>query len=305
MEELAINPLNISSLLVALELDTPDEGILRFAKTLSDAIHPETLHLLHVIPDLRPAPPLTGVQTDSDWTADFELRHDLSSHLHALAKRWFGDSGQHVWQASVEEGNPLEVVVQATEHTKAQTVIIGKNTDRSHHSISPARLLRRIPVDTFVVPDKATGRIERILVPIDFSGHSIRALHKAIALSESMPTPAQITAIHVYELPNFSLYRTSRTPAQWEAMVADSKREALDLFISSHAGPYLDSIERAVVKKDLPGLPQYILKQSEVRGCDLIVMGAKGHSAVELVLMGSVTEHIVNSATTTPVWVVR
>jgi nucleotide-binding universal stress UspA family protein len=49
----------------------------------------------------------------------------------------------------------------------------------------------------------------------------------------------------------------------------------------------------------------YILHEAESRDVNLVVMGAKGHSKVELVLMGSVTEKVVRETESIPVWVVK
>ena len=305
MEELQIQPLALNSILVGLELDAPDKGILRFVKTLHEEITTREVHFLHIVPDHRPISLSVSGEISEEWATDLELKNDLKEHINALLRTWYGPVVPQSWQTDIVEGNPLEVLLDSAATLEADAVIIGSHADHSQHMVDPPRLARKLPVDAFIVPDKATGEITNILVPIDFSGYSIRALHKAIALRESLRGPATLTVVHVYELPNFSLYRTSRTPDQWESMISKAKLEALDIFLYSNAKAYRDSIQTAVVKKDLPGLPQYILNYAETHGTDLLVMGAKGHSPVDLLLMGSVTEKVIRETDSIPVWVVR
>lgn len=304
MEELTINPLDIKQILVGIALDANEEGILKFLRFFAGKVHPRSIHFLHIIPDYH-SPEVSAASMKEEWKSGLQLRADLKGILEETAREGIPEEVCHHLTTEILEGNPLEVLLDSVASQGAEMVFIGKHADRTHHGIEPGRLARRVPVDTCVVPDTSSGQINHILVPIDFSENSIRALHKAIALKESMSQPCELTVMHIYELPNFSLYRTSRNPDQWERMIEQSKLEALDLFLNTHTGPHRDAVRSAVVKKDLPGLPQYILHEAESRDANLVVMGAKGHSKVELVLMGSVTEKVVRETESIPVWVVK
>jgi nucleotide-binding universal stress UspA family protein len=54
-----------------------------------------------------------------------------------------------------------------------------------------------------------------------------------------------------------------------------------------------------------PGIGSYIMDTVTDAGADLVVMGAKGHSHVERLLMGSVTEKVLALTTQIPVLVVK
>lgn len=304
MEELSIQPLEINKLLVGLELGTPDEAILDYIDHLASQVRIHEAYFLHVIPS-PPSPQLTAPDMAEKWASDFELKQEVVETLKKRVEHRFEQNELPKWRVEIREGDPLETLLDAAGDFGADYVLIGQKTKDGHHGILASRLARKIRGDAFVVPDQAEARIEKILVPIDFSGNSIRALQKAIALKESMHRSAEITVLNIYELPNFSVYRTSRTPEQWEKMTEQAKIEALDIFLYSNAEPYKDQIRKAAVKKDLPGVAHYIHDYALEHNIDLIVMGAKGHTKVELVLIGSVTEKLLSDADRIPVWVVK
>lgn len=304
MEELSIQPLQINKLLVGLELGTPDEAILDYIDQLASQVQIKEAYFLHVIPS-PPSPQLTAPDMAEKWSSDFELKQEVVETLKKRVEQRFEKNDLPKWQVDIQEGNPLETLLNAARDFGADYVLIGQKTKDGYHGILASRLARKIQGDAFIVPDQAKAKIEKILVPIDFSGNSIRALQKAIALKECMHQAAEITVLNIYELPNFSVYRTSRTPEQWEKMAEHAKLEALDIFLYSNAKPYKDQIRKAAIKKDLPGVAHYIHKYAQKEGTDLIVMGAKGHTKIELVLIGSVTEKLLSDADRIPVWVVK
>jgi nucleotide-binding universal stress UspA family protein len=55
---------------------------------------------------------------------------------------------------------------------------------------------------------------------------------------------------------------------------------------------YRDNLDIKLMMQKEPGVAQYILDAVDEANSDLVVMGAKGHSKVELLLLGSVTEKL-------------
>ena len=55
----------------------------------------------------------------------------------------------------------------------------------------------------------------------------------------------------------------------------------------------------------MPWIPHYIKEYAEENEVDFIVMGAKGHSKVELLLLGSVTEKLLSINNSIPTLIVK
>jgi nucleotide-binding universal stress UspA family protein len=170
------------------------------------------------------------------------------------------------------------------------------------------KVIRKAPCPTLVVPPRAPHvpagapiQFRRILCPVDFSASALDALAYAINMAEE--ADAQLTLLHVVEFqpplveaPMMPALELSRVH---EAASADA-RGRLHALIPDAARTYC-TVETAVVKGRAY---REILQQATERQCDLIVMGVHGRSAVDLLVFGSTTHHVVR-ASACPVLIVR
>jgi nucleotide-binding universal stress UspA family protein len=134
--------------------------------------------------------------------------------------------------------------------------------------------------------------INRILVPIDFSPHSRRALQYACELSKKMD--ASLVLIHAYAIPAYTLPEgyIMASPAtiaeimtKIETAMGEAKRDALA------AGA---RVEDVLVVEGIPFAE--IVRAARDKKCDLIIMGTHGRTGLKHALLGSVAEKVVRKA---------
>jgi nucleotide-binding universal stress UspA family protein len=133
---------------------------------------------------------------------------------------------------------------------------------------------------------------KNILVPIDFSACSAQAMRVAASLSSDHT--AAVCLLHVSEPINYTLppsYHIGVLPNPFdvlddaEAWLADAKKDAEALGI------------RQVTTRHLQGSPAAaIIEFAYKNGFDLIVMGTHGSTGLRRMLLGSVTERVVRTA---------
>jgi nucleotide-binding universal stress UspA family protein len=133
-----------------------------------------------------------------------------------------------------------------------------------------------------------------IMVALDSSAYSREALPAAIDLARKFGS--EVLVFHVSEHDRGgSVVFTLETPAGATALVADAV-EALREFGVTAKGQIRDVAAGHVAKA--------IVEAADENGIDLIVMGSRGLSHVQGLLLGSVTHKVMQSATI-PVLVVR
>jgi nucleotide-binding universal stress UspA family protein len=170
------------------------------------------------------------------------------------------------------------------------------------------KVIRKACCPTLVVPPRAPDvsptapvRFRRILCPVDFSESSLRALAHAITMAEE--ADAHLVLLHVVEMPTV----ISPEPAALdidlagirEAAVTQTRQQLHDL-IPDAARTYC-TVETAVVQGSSH---REILRQANQQGSDLIVMGVHGRGAVDMLLFGSTTHHVIRGSAC-PVLIVR
>ncbi len=144
-----------------------------------------------------------------------------------------------------------------------------------------------------------TPDIKRILVPLDFSTNSARALDYAHGLAVKFD--AALHLVHVCEVPSMmtpALDAYAIAYADWSQRLGEEAEKELIKIT-----PALADVK--VTTEVLFGPPaSAIVEAAGTNKVDLIVMGTHGHGAVMHALMGNVAERVVRTASC-PVLTIR
>jgi universal stress protein A len=141
--------------------------------------------------------------------------------------------------------------------------------------------------------------LRSILVPIDFSDCSRKALQYAVPLARQFGS--RLLLVHVMPVHYFvgSEFGPVDVPVPEQEMRENSER-ALDRFAREEIGVVVP-----VATRVCRGQPvQEIVAVAREAGVDLILLSTHGHTGLKHVLLGSVTENVVRYAPC-PVLVVR
>ena len=140
-----------------------------------------------------------------------------------------------------------------------------------------------------------TGKINKILVPLDGSKNSIRGLARAIYLARQCQST--ITGLFVRQVPGvYGIHPVS-------AIKFDLEKEANKFLQSAKKTAGQNGV--LLRTKILAGDPGYdIVRFSKDKKFDLIVIGARGQSALKEVFMGSVSNYVIHKSKI-PVLVVK
>ncbi len=142
-------------------------------------------------------------------------------------------------------------------------------------------------------------RIQRILVPVDFSSSSEKAMHYAVSFARQFD--AKITLLHVRPVPYY--------PAEiggFPAAVPTSEplTEKLKLRLEADVTRLIppEMHERTVFR--VGSAFDEICKAARKIGADLVIIATHGHTGLKHMLLGSTAERVVRHAPC-PVLVVR
>jgi len=141
--------------------------------------------------------------------------------------------------------------------------------------------------------------IRRILVPVDFSANSRRALDYAHGLA--LKFDAALHLVHVCEVADLmtpALDAYAIAYSDWSQRLGEEAENQLNKITA-------ELHDVTVTTEVLFGRPaSALVKAAETNKADLIVMGTHGHGAVMHMLMGNVAERVVRTASC-PVLTVR
>jgi nucleotide-binding universal stress UspA family protein len=124
--------------------------------------------------------------------------------------------------------------------------------------------------------------IKKILLPIDFSGASIKILQYAIFLAEKYN--AKIFIVNVMEYP----HTISGVPN-----FISSAKEKMASFLEDNRDQIPVSFESSIL---FGHAAEKIISYAEMESFDLIIIGTHGHKGLEKMLFGSVAEKVIKLA---------
>jgi len=145
---------------------------------------------------------------------------------------------------------------------------------------------------------------EKILVPLDGSEHSLRALTAAIQIAKKFS--GKITLIHVYSVavrPVIMPEPTTLSPPMVPIMTPEEISKAVEgarkagtvLLADAEQRVKSEGIRVETVLKEGQTVHE-IIKAAEEGTFDLIVMGARGISKIREMLLGSVSDGVIRNA---------
>lgn len=227
--------------------------------------------------------------------ADEQLNEPFQRCL-AEAKHLATEKGQQV-RVIHTIGDPVEEIVRLAEEEQAGVVLMGypkrSRIERVILGRTTAKVIGCSPCDVLMVPEHATVNFSRILVGIDGSRYSMEAGQRALELA--MAFGGEVHALTVIDIPveRGFLYG-----------VLDEARRKSFSPLQTLAGQG-ERLGVRVVTDIREGSPYATLvKYSEEKNIELIVLGSYGRTALGDILMGSVVERV-TSLSALPTLVVK
>lgn len=217
-----------------------------------------------------------------------EARHRLDAAAAALAPR----AGLAL-APRVESGGVVDAILAAA--AGADLLVVGAKGVHPMRDFAigstAQRLLRRAGKPVLVVKRAPRGGYRRVLVAVDFSPDSARALDWGQAVAPRVP----LELVHFFEVPFEPQMRYAGVGDAvihaYRQQAKDAAREEMERVIAA-AGPAGD-VSRVITHGYAPA---GLLDRAREFHADLIVAGRRGKSAVEEAFLGSVTQHLLAGA---------
>ncbi len=289
-------------ILVALDLSTMDDELIRYSSFISKQLDIEKIYFLHIIPDFT-MPKNVSVEFhklfNPEYPVDEKVRDKLAENIQAC----FGETPGVDIQVEVIEGNPYKKLMHWLEVKNIDLLIVGHKNESEGSGITAKRVARKSKASVIFVPENATKKVQNILVPMDFSEYSARALQTALKFKNPL-NEISVKAFYAVGMPPPNYYLEDLQNEGFRRLLMDAAEEHYENFLKKYDLP-ASKIQPTFIEDDLNSPAKWIEDFAKNNPTDLIVMGAKGHSAWEHFIYGSVTETLVGKFREKPVWVVH
>jgi universal stress protein A len=180
--------------------------------------------------------------------------------------------------------------LQSIETMHTETLTLESIRTKTPSSATPASRIDCVP------PAQPITHLKNILVPLDFSETSLKALQYAVSFAKQFG--AKLTLLHVVQSPAYTVDFSYYPPLRPEQL-AGIEKQLED--IRNRMIPAEISVDIAV-RENL--VFEGILERAREMRADLIIATTHGHTGLKHLMLGSIAENIVRRAPC-PVLVVR
>lgn len=209
-------------------------------------------------------------------------------------------------EIALGEGDAATEILAKADAERSDLIVLGTHgrsgLERLLLGSVTENVLRKARCPVLTVPPRLAGAaaaptvtFRRVVCGVDFSECSMRALEYAMSMAQE--ANAQLTVLHVIEpIPTIpadaSIYAGATSVREYIAAAEEEGRERLRRAIPESVRGFCQ-LETA----QSVGEPyREILRIATEQAADLIVLGVHGRGAVNLMVFGSTTQHVVREA---------
>jgi nucleotide-binding universal stress UspA family protein len=285
--------------LVGLEMRQTDEKLLQYIDFLHNLIPVESITFLH---QLASYTLFNHLFKDERQLArqQAEKKKQIMKRMQQQIKQHFRMPSTSDLSHEVRIGDPLVGLLERADELDADLMLVGQKIYEGGHGVLSRKLAGLLQSNALIVPQRASLSMHKILVPVDFSEPSRHALETAVRLQQQIQEKPTIICLHIFEMPEFA------DQDSFTNLVREDQAHSLAEFVRPYEEQGGGPFQSVILEKELitrTGL--YILEYGLEEGVDLIVLGARGLSPIERMVMGSVTERLLSENDDIPTLVVK
>jgi nucleotide-binding universal stress UspA family protein len=284
--------MKLETVLAATDFSEPAGDAVERAALVAAARGARRLEILHVV-NRGTLQGLRKLLQASPAEAERQLVEEAEVAVRHLAESVAKKHGIAVASA-VEIGSVASAIVSHAESIDASLIVLGVRGANLLREIllgtTAEKVLRRSTRPLLVVKVRPDSPYQNALVPVDFSAHSRNAFD---VCREVVGSHGRLTIVHAYEIPFESKLQYAGLDDETIFKYRTESKKAAETAVRKFAA------DAGAIGKDTPqlavhGYPPKVIREKELEiGADLIAIGKHGESKMEDLLVGSVSEHVV------------
>lgn len=203
----------------------------------------------------------------------------------------------------VSSGQPTKEIMKTAEKNEVDVILMGRKSEKKSTGVLINRLTRRASCSLLIIPRGYKKRVDKILVPIDFSDYSSGAMKQAVDLAEKNLPDVKIFVQNVFRVP-MGYHYTGKSFQEFARIMKENAEKDYLNFMKDidtkgiHVEPMytLDKEDNTI---------DAIYNTAKKLDVDAIVVGAKGRTTASALFIGSSAERLVQKQEDIPLMVVR
>jgi nucleotide-binding universal stress UspA family protein len=289
----------IKKLIVCLDRSDLDETLVKFASFVASINQTEKVYFTNVIRNLN-----IPKEVLKEFPNLIEnMVEERKAQMKSIVDANFDKNLDTQIALVVKEGQLSKKILKLAHDKSADMIIVGRKVTLPGTSVITQRLARRASCSLLIVPEGSVPKVDKLLVPSDFSDYSKDAMEQAILISEKRGTEVEIVCQNVFSVPS-GYHFTGKSYEEFTAIMQTHAEINYKKFIRKIDTKGV-SITPIYTKDDDEDPVEDILKKALDIKADGIIIGAKGRTAATALFIGSLAERLIQLNDKLPLMVTR
>jgi nucleotide-binding universal stress UspA family protein len=201
-------------------------------------------------------------------------------------------------KVKIYSGGHLDQLVEWVDQQKFDLVVMGKKSVHGGSGVFSSKVVRLTSSNTLFIPETSKATIQKIVLPLDFSEYSEDIAF--LAKSLSLHTSAVLLPVHVLKH-GMQYFPYIRKPSEFQKEIEE---KAVSNYMKLKKKTGL-SENMEIIKGQDVAVSQSLYDFAIRNGADLIVLGNKGKTNDDTLLIGSVAERMIATDKHLPVLILK
>jgi nucleotide-binding universal stress UspA family protein len=289
---------SLDKILVALDNSDLDKELVEAASFVSTLAGATDVYFINVVKDLNIPKSISQEFPDLLSNAVEERTEGMKKLISGGFK--YKKAKTHI---EIKSGNPTRAILKYSIDKQVDLILLGRKNKRKEGGVLINRLARKAACSLLIIPLGYKKRVQKILVPLDFSDYSIDALKQAIQLALSSLPNVKIYTQNVFQVPNGYHY-TGKSFKEFAKIMKENAEKDYNALLHEIDTQGVN-IEPVYTLDRSDNIISKIYSTGLRLDVDAIVIGAKGRTSTTALFIGSSAERLIHIDSTIPIMVVR
>lgn len=289
----------IKKLIVCLDQSALDATLVRFASFISKVNQTKKIYFTNVIRNLN---------IPKDVLEEFphlidNMVEERKAQMKEVVEMNFGADENVEFSFVVKEGQLSKKILKLAHEKSVDMILVGRKVSLPGTGVVSQRLARRASCSLLIIPEKSEPKMEKLLVPSDFSDYSKDAMEEAIMIVEKYGGNAEIVCQNVFTVPS-GYHFTGKSYQEFTAIMLMHAEINFKKFIRKIDTKGIKINPVYTQDEDDDPVEDILAKAKEIEA-DSIIIGAKGRTAATALFIGSMAERLIQLNDEFPLLVTR
>jgi len=276
-----------------IDLSKMDLLLLDYVKNLNIISDFGRLTLIHFVPLEEISKEIGDMLPYLDKSLNDILREEAMDKVEEV----FGERKDTI-EVNIFSNAPLDHLIDWVDDQKFDLLLLGKKAIHGGTGIFSSKVVRLNGSTTLFVPERAKPSVKKLVVPLDFSEVSEKIILLAISLAQK--TGAEWIPVHVLKM-GMQYFPYIRKSSEFQANL---QAKALSNFEKLKKKTGIPQ-ELVIIEEQEAPASRSIYDFAVKIGADLIIVGNKGKTNDDNLLIGSVPEGLIAADKHLPVIIVK